>query len=312
MTSHLKHDALIKKILTDQLAAQEFLEHYLPADFKALVDLSQITIEKESFVEDDLKRKLTDLLYSVKTKNQEKAFVYVLIEAQVTSDHWMALRLWKYMLLLCERNRKNKDKLPLICPIVIYHGSKPYHAPRNVWQLFSNPEQAQKLMGEEYQLIDLQSMSDDAILQKKHLAMFEYLLKHIHKRDILKLWENLFTHCQHALLVDKEKGYICIKALVWYSDAKLPEEKQAELERVISSHLSKEETATIMRTIAQKYIEEGRQQGIEKGMEKGKMERNLEIAKAMLANGVEVSFIAQITGLDTACIASLQLLDRNL
>ncbi|MDD9140213.1 MAG: Rpn family recombination-promoting nuclease/putative transposase, partial [Candidatus Cardinium sp.] len=75
---------------TDQLAAQEFLEHYLPADFKALVDLSQITIEKESFVEDNLKRKLTDLIYSVKTNNQEKAFVYVLIEAQVIPDHWMA------------------------------------------------------------------------------------------------------------------------------------------------------------------------------------------------------------------------------
>ncbi|AWN81833.1 hypothetical protein DK880_00512 [Candidatus Cardinium hertigii] len=98
-------------------------------------------------------------------------------------------------------------------------------------------------MGEDYQLIDLQSMPDDAILQKKHLAMFEYLLKHIHKRDMLKLWENVFTHCQHALLVDKEKGSICIKALVWYSDAKLPEEKQAALERVISSHLSKEETS---------------------------------------------------------------------
>ncbi|MDD9139582.1 MAG: Rpn family recombination-promoting nuclease/putative transposase [Candidatus Cardinium sp.] len=107
------------------------------------------------------------------------------MEAQVIPDHWMALRLWKYMLLLCERNRKNKNSLPLIGPIVIYHGSKPYHVPRNVWQLFSNPAQAQKLMVQDYKLIDLQSISDDTILQKRHLVMFEYLLKHIHKCDII-------------------------------------------------------------------------------------------------------------------------------
>ncbi|WP_221179611.1 Rpn family recombination-promoting nuclease/putative transposase [Candidatus Cardinium hertigii] len=53
MTSNLKHDALIKKILTNPVAAQEFLEYYLPADFKTIVDLTKITIEKESFVEED-------------------------------------------------------------------------------------------------------------------------------------------------------------------------------------------------------------------------------------------------------------------
>ncbi|MFV9927529.1 MAG: Rpn family recombination-promoting nuclease/putative transposase [Candidatus Midichloria sp.] len=37
---------------------QEFLEYYLPAKFKELIDLSEITVEKEPFVEDDLKRRL--------------------------------------------------------------------------------------------------------------------------------------------------------------------------------------------------------------------------------------------------------------
>lgn len=37
MEKELKHDA-VKKLLTNKIAAQEFLEYYLPAEFKELVD----------------------------------------------------------------------------------------------------------------------------------------------------------------------------------------------------------------------------------------------------------------------------------
>lgn len=47
----IKSDALFKKIMQDEIAAREFLEYYLPADFKQLVDLTKISVEKESFVE---------------------------------------------------------------------------------------------------------------------------------------------------------------------------------------------------------------------------------------------------------------------
>jgi len=40
----------------------------LPKEFKELIDLSKIRIEKESFVEEGLKRRLSDIIYSVKTK----------------------------------------------------------------------------------------------------------------------------------------------------------------------------------------------------------------------------------------------------
>ena len=54
MTKKLKHDSLVKTIMADPVAAQEFLEYYLPTDFKNLVDLSKITVEKESYIEKSL------------------------------------------------------------------------------------------------------------------------------------------------------------------------------------------------------------------------------------------------------------------
>ncbi|KJV80286.1 putative permease [Rickettsia hoogstraalii str. RCCE3] len=317
MVKKLKHDALVKKILTEKIAAQEFLEYYLPIEFKSLVDLTKIKVEKESFVENDLKRRYSDIIYSVKTKDNEKAFVYVLIEAQSTCDHWMTLRLWKYMLLLCERHAKDKNRLPLICPLLIYNGSEVYSAPRNLWALFARPEQAKKLMTEEYKLIDLQNQSDDEIERKKRLGMMEYFLKHIHQRDMLKLWDEFLSKFKLSIIKDKELGYIYLRSFLWYTDTKVAEEKQPELERIIVKHLSIEEKDNIMRTIAQKYIDEGIQhgiiQGIEKGIEKGKIEGKAEgmqlgkaeIAQNMLSEGFAPATISKVTGLDESFIYSL-------
>ncbi|CEO17776.1 hypothetical protein RMONA_07120 [Rickettsia monacensis] len=317
MAKKLKHDALVKNILTEKIAAQEFLEHYLPSDFKDLIDLREITVEKESFIEDDLKRKYSDIIYSVKTRDQKEAFVYVLIEAQSTCDYWIALRLWKYMLLLCERHMTNKEKLPLICPLLIYNGYEVYSAPRNFWELFTKPEQAKKLMMKDYQLVDLQSQSDDEIAKKKHLGMMEYFLKHIYQRDMLKLWDEFLTRFKPSLIMDKESGYIYLRSFLWYTDAKISEEKQQELEQIIVKHLSTEEKDNIMRTIAQKYIDEGIQHGIIQGIEKGKAEgiqigqmkgkaeERVEIAKKMLSQGCNFSFISSVTGLEEDFIRSL-------
>ncbi|EER20908.1 transposase (plasmid) [Rickettsia endosymbiont of Ixodes scapularis] len=134
-----RHDELFKKVMSEPVAAREFLEHYLPVSFKNKIRLNSVKIEKESFVTDSLQKRLSDVVYSVSLKknnikdsttesaNNDKAYVYVLIEHQSSSDYWIAFRLLQYMLLLCERhkdvNKKNNtkqekgNKLPLICPI---------------------------------------------------------------------------------------------------------------------------------------------------------------------------------------------------
>ncbi|WP_419241127.1 Rpn family recombination-promoting nuclease/putative transposase [Cardinium endosymbiont of Nabis limbatus] len=47
MTERVKHDRLAKKILSDPIAAKEFLTHYLPESCKSLLDLNTLKVEKE-------------------------------------------------------------------------------------------------------------------------------------------------------------------------------------------------------------------------------------------------------------------------
>ena len=331
-TKRLKSDALFKSVLEDKIAATEFLEAYLPDNVKNMLDLSTISIERESYVEDDLKRRLSDIVYSIKYKDdpKEKAFVFCLAEHQSTPDYWIALRLFKYMLLLCERHKKKKDKLPLVVPLVLYNGKTEYTAPKSFWELFYNPDMAKSIISDNYQLIDLQSMSDDEIKSKPHLGMFNFFMKHIHQQNMLELWQQFLTEFTQSILIDKEQGYIYIKKLLWYTSSKVATEKTDELNKLILSHLPDDEGEKIMRTIADSYIDEGLEKGIEKGMvlglEKGKAEGKAEgiakgkaegkaegiaigvetIVRRMLQEKTDINFIASVTGLSNDEILKIQ------
>ncbi|KJV56092.1 transposase, YhgA-like family protein [Orientia chuto str. Dubai] len=68
MSKNLKHDALFKRLMTNPIAALDYLKDYLPSRVIDLVDLNTVTLEKDSFVEADLRRSMCDILLSMKTK----------------------------------------------------------------------------------------------------------------------------------------------------------------------------------------------------------------------------------------------------
>lgn len=293
----LKHDSLVKIIMTDKIAAQEFLEYYLPEDFKKLIDLSKITIEQESYIEESLSKKYSDIVYGIETKEYGKGFVYILIEAQSTVDYWTALRLWKYTLLLCERHKEKRNKLPLVYNLVIYNGKQVYNAPRNLWDLFTNSVMTKKLMMEDYQLVDLQAMSDNEIVKKTHIGILEYILKHIHERDMIQLWEQFLANFNHVIMLDKEKGYIYLKSFLWYTDTKISKKQQPRLVQVFDKYLSPQHKDNIMKTIADVYRDEGEV--------KEEYNKAVMIAKKMFSQGFKIPIIAELTGLKESLIRSI-------
>ncbi len=53
---------------------------------------------------------------------------------------------------------------------MIYNGKEVYNVPRNLWSLFTDAAIAKQLMTEDYQLVNLRSMSDDEIVKKRHIT----------------------------------------------------------------------------------------------------------------------------------------------
>ena len=266
-SKNLRSDAFFKKAMESELVAKEFLSEYLPAHVKDFVNLETIKPEKESFVEESLKRRLSDVVFSVKTKDNEDAYIYMLVEHFSSPNYWTAMKLWKYTLLLMERHQGENNKLPLIMPTVVYAGEKKFNVPRNLFDLFEHPDMARKILTENYHLVNLQEMPDDEIERKRHLSLFEYILKHIKTRDIRKLWEDIFEKFDVAIKMDEKNGFVYIKSLIWYSDTKIPEEQKKEFIQLINNKIA--EGKNLMRTIADSYIDEGVEKGLVQGIEIG-------------------------------------------
>ncbi|QWB86739.1 hypothetical protein JRD95_00793 [Rickettsia parkeri] len=78
---------------------------------------------------------------------------------------------------------------------------------------------------------------------------------------MLKLWDEFLSRFKPSIMMNTEYGYIYLRSFLCYTDSKVSEDKQSELEKIIIKHLSIEEKDNIMRTIAQKYIDQGVQHG---------------------------------------------------
>ncbi|PCJ29277.1 MAG: transposase [Rickettsiales bacterium] len=301
---YLSHDPLICGTLAVKSHAIEFLQNYLPAKVQESVDLSTINVEPESYVEDTLRKKMSDLVYSVKTKDGRDAFIYVALEHQSTVDRMISFRLQKYMLLLWERHKKNKipGKLPIIYPLVLYNGKEKYTAPLNFWELFEDPVLAKEVMGGDYTLIDLQSMHDNEINYNNVTSLVLSVMKHIHDDDTLNMLDLLFGRCKVALSLDKKEDYLLLRMVIEYTNPKVPVEKRKRLEKVIKNHLSKKEGEIAVKTIKDSYKEEGRVEGRVEGAE----HKSLQIATNLLNQSLDKSFVASVTGLPISEVTQLQ------
>ncbi|KJW04139.1 transposase, YhgA-like family protein [Orientia tsutsugamushi str. Sido] len=104
-----------------------------------------------------------------------------------------------------------RTKLPIVVPIVVYHGSERFNAPRTLWELFDDPKLAKELMGSEYLLIDWQAMPDSEIKRKATAALVHFM-KYIHNQQDIISYGKIFDTLQEIAQKDKENGFLYIKA----------------------------------------------------------------------------------------------------
>lgn len=165
-----------------------FLQLYLPAQFLSICDLSTLQLASGSFIEEDLRSSYSDILYSLQTRHGA-GYIYALIEHQSSPDKFMAFRLMRYTLVAIQRHLDaGHDTLPLVVPILFYHGAvSPWPHTLNWHHLFNHPELASALYGGDFPLMDLTVMPDNQFILHQRMAMLELLQKHIRQRDLAEL-----------------------------------------------------------------------------------------------------------------------------
>lgn len=167
-------------------------------------------------------------------------------------------------------------------------------------------------MTENYKLVDLQAMHDDEITKKKHLGMMEYFLKHIHDRDMLKVWENFFTQFKdkEVILIEKENEYLYLRLFICYTDAKVPMDSKQALNELIKNNLPKEDGEKVVYTIADSYVAEGFHKGVKAAKEvwiqEGMRESTKQIAINMIKSNLDFKLISSVTGISVKDLQKLE------
>ncbi|MEN4703603.1 Rpn family recombination-promoting nuclease/putative transposase [Pantoea agglomerans] len=289
------HDATFRQFLSQPDIARDFMELHLPAELRAICDLSTLKLESGSFVEDDLRQYFSDILYSLKTSNGD-GYIHVLVEHQSTPDRHMAFRLMRYAVAAMHRHLEAGHKqLPLVIPVLFYTGKRsPYPYSTRWLDEFEAPSLAENLYGSAFPLVDVTVIPDEEIMGHRSMAALTLLQKHIHQRDIATLTDRLATLLMADYLSSPQ-----VTALIHYllqaGESADSEAFVRELAQRVPQH--GDALMTIAQQLEQKGIEKGIQLGEQRGIEKGRNEGKLEVARTMLQNGIDRNTVMKMTGL---------------
>lgn len=307
-TTPVPHDAAFKAFLTHPDTARDFIQLHVPAEFRAICDLSTLRLESGSFVEEDLRAYYSDVLYSVRTTEGD-GYIHVLIEHQSTPDRHMAFRLMRYAIAAMQRHLDaGNKKLPLVVPVLFYTGRRsPYPYSTDWLQEFSDPDMAARLYGSAFPLVDVTVIPDDDIMTHRSMAALTLLQKHIHRRDLSELLDRLAA----TLLTGHLTGQQLVSLINYLVQAGETDDAEAFV-RNLAQRVPQHEEAlmTIAQQLEQKGIEKGiqlgEQKGIEKGMQLGELKSRIDIAEKLLKNGMALNLVKDMTGLSEEELAKIR------
>jgi predicted transposase/invertase (TIGR01784 family) len=278
------HDALVKAVLGKPEHAQGVLRSIVPAAMAEALDWSALTLQPGNFVDLALKEQFTDLLYSTTWRDGGEVLVYFLFEhlSAPPKDGLIAYRLLRYQVRIWEdwlAKHPKAKALPMIIPMVMYHGLTPWTEPRLFDAMLDvpagmRPAVAPYLIQFAYLLHDLSEISDDELRDGAMLTALAKLaticLKHARtSTDFLKIltrWMDVAREVAGA-----PNGLSALAQVLCYVLKVNDHVGQEELKQLLEHEIGPEAKEAIV-TAGQQLIEQGRQEGRREGLQEGRQE----------------------------------------
>jgi len=278
--------------MKDVRVARDLIRACLPEDLLAVTDLDGLEWQKRDYTNTVRTESEIDVLYRTKISGME-AFLYVLLEHQARPDPLMPFRILYYTFLILHEYVKEVEakggtvkKLPLLVPVVIYHGQQPWNYPSDIHSLIDAPrELVDRYFMQPYRLIDLARITDQKLTGHAWATPMEMALKHIHDPDMLPA---LLEGASSMAGIVREGGRQYVEKVLQYMIGTGEISDRQAFFDIISEKVSPEVREEVM-SLAQKIRQEGVEEGIKEGI--------LKTAISMLADGADPKFVAKHTKL---------------
>ena len=253
--------------------AQDFLANYLPEKVLKQIDLSTLEICKDSFVQEDLNEYFSDLLYRVSFAPNIPGYIYLLFEHKSYPQRLLPLHLLEYMLNIWKQEvkQRNLNQLPLIVPLVLYHGQEGWEHV-TLKDIIAGPNEILEtyIPDFEYVFYDLSSVPDEDIKKTVMTGVGLLALKYSRDPDCLHKLPEIFSLLRQ--LLNQDTGLRYLETVLRYLLNTVEDADLHELKEIANATLSSDQEEIIM-TIAEKLRQEGYQQGMQQGTEHGSRQK---------------------------------------
>jgi hypothetical protein len=253
------HNNLFHYALSHAQAARDLIQTHLPAELVAALDLDSLELQKDTFVDEELRESYSDLLYSVQFADQDgqSGQVYLLLEHKSQSDPMTCFQLLRYIVRIWEQRLRNGQSLCPIFPLVVYHGQEAWSASASLEELIGGPrnlfEYGVRLA---YPVLDIGRIPDESLAGEPFLQSILGLLKYGRSRDFQDKLEFLLRCLLESGDGELHLGHL--KAVVVYISAVSPSIPLEVLEMNFEKMFPMQYEPG---SIADEYIKKGRLEG---------------------------------------------------
>ena len=300
------HDLFFREIYSHTKYALDIFRLILTHEEYDLFNWDTLTCEQTTFVNKKGREQRMDLVFSVQTKNSdEKIKLLFLLEHKSWQDPKVIQQMLMYQASMYE-----STNFPII-PVLVYQGKhKEYKGALSFheflhWTSVLNKHFKQNVLNFTPRLLNIQALD----IEKKAKGLLTrpilYILKHIWRLDEAKVRE-LFTLGQE--LSYKERKELVGRAAD-YMRRYDPNFSLNVIEEIETNTIDKKEER-VMTPLLQNSLDEAKQEGMLAGMLKGREEGREENMRQVIMNmfqkNLNVSLIAEVTGLSEEEIKKLQ------
>ena len=269
------HDKLFAKSLGNSEAMKEFIKIQFPEKIKKRLKLNSLSRESDSYIDERLSEFFTDLVFKIDLANDREGFVVCLLEHKSIVEKETVLQIFKYLARIWDEVFTGSD-LPVIIPILFYHGEEKWTAPKKLTGLMKgNLDWAEKIIPNfEYILFTFEDVNN--VFPKITVPRFKLYIRTLqvtrskNRKEFFKRLSNLLPELNRFCVNQGMRGYfeLSFRYILEVADMDLANKEEILDE---SKKITPERGEEIM-TVAEELRQEGRQEGKEEGREEGRQE----------------------------------------
>jgi predicted transposase YdaD len=307
------HDSLFKATFSQIEHAAGLLRLVLPPELVRHIDFTTLTVRPGSFVDEALKERFSDILFSAMV-GERPAFFYFLTEHQSTVDELMGFRFLRYKVRIWEgwlKENPTSKRIPPIIPVLLHHSAAGWTAAVSFEALLDVDAEMLATIAPyvprfQFLLDDFSAASDEALRGRAMTALGRLVLwclrtSRTPKEFVLRIggWRELISEVRRA-----PNGRAALEIIFRYIFMVNEHVAPEKLIRLLGQAVG-EEGKSEMASVADQLREEGERKGLARGQLEGLARGQLDGQRKLLLKQLRARFgdlpevaVARVNGAD--------------